>query len=159
MPKKNGFISPVVAVIIPLLFLIIIITAPYIANFLKQKQYHDKSTGLSWQYCSSGLISCPEPFLLDWSQALRHCQQLNWDQRQDWRLPNRKELISLIRLDQRTPSTIELLQADTRNNVYWSSTTDAKHPDKAYYSSFFSGYSYANYKIVQGHVRCVRHTD
>jgi hypothetical protein len=159
MSKKNGFINPLVAVIFPLLFLLIIVSAPSAINFLQQKQYHDKETGLSWQRCSSDWIQCPEPLLLDWSQALRYCHQLHWDQQQDWRLPNRHELISLINVNQRTPSTVKLLQAETRNNVYWSSSTDAEHPEKAYYSSFFSGYSYANYKIVQGHVRCVRNTD
>ena len=156
MPKKNGFINPLIALIIPLIFLIIVFTTPFIVNFIQQKQYHDKNTGLSWQHCASDWIQCPEPQLLDWSQALAYCQQLSWNQQQDWRLPTRKELISLIRLNQRTPSIIKALQRDTRNNVYWSSTTDSKSPEKAYYTSFFSGYSYANYKIVQGHVRCVR---
>lgn len=159
MPKKRGLTRSLRMVTVTLLFLTTITVALYAADFLKQKQYHDKNTGLSWQLCSSAFIKCPEPLLLDWSHALRYCEQLNWNQQQDWRLPNRQELISIINVDQRTPSIIKPLQSDTRNNVYWSSTTDSEHPEKAYYSSFFSGYSYANYKIVQGHVRCVRNSD
>lgn len=143
------------------LFLLIIGSSatPYLVELIRQKQYVDKNARLSWQYCSPYPFGCPQPLLLNWSQALNYCQQLTWDQQQNWRLPNRNELISLINWNQRTPAITSRLKETTKNSVYWSSTTDLEHPEKAYYSSFFSGFSYPNYKIVQGYVRCVRNLD
>ncbi|WP_428355686.1 DUF1566 domain-containing protein [Methyloprofundus sp.] len=121
------------------------------------QQYHTQTAGLSWQYCRPRLFAqCPEPVLLDWGQALRYCAQLNWTDYQDWRLPNRSELLNLVNRQKRTPAITEVLANNTKDNVYWSSNTDSDHPELAYYISFFSGNSYANSKQVHAYVRCVR---
>lgn len=140
-----------------LLFLLALSLSLYYDPQSHQQEYHSQSTGLSWQYCSPTILnSCPEPLLLNWGQALRYCTQLQWESFTDWRLPNRTEILSLINRQKRTPAISDFLAQDTKDNVYWSSSTDSEQPELAYYISFFSGNSYANSKRVQAYVRCVR---
>lgn len=139
------------------LFLLALSLSLYYDPQSHQQQYHSQSTRLFWQYCSpTSLNSCPEPLLLDWGQALRYCTQLQWASFTDWRLPNRAELLSLVNRQKRTPAVNDVLAQNTKDNVYWSSSTDSEQPELAYYISFFSGNSYANSKRVQAYVRCVR---
>ena len=122
-----------------------------------QEKTYKMETGLLWQYCQpTFLLSCPTPSLLDWGAALRYCAHLNWAGYTDWWLPNRTELLSLVNRQQRVPAVDVLLASVTKDNVYWSSSTDRQSPNKAYYVSFFSGNSDANSKYVRGYVRCVR---
>ncbi len=119
----------------------------------------DPRTQLTWQSCSAGMSQLQEHCygvagLYDWQQALQYCAQLNGGQ--DWRLPTREELLALVDWQQRTPAVPEALRSVTKNNVYWSATTSVDEPDKAYYVSMFSGFSYPNKKIIQGFVRCIK---
>lgn len=123
--------------------------------------YTDPRTQISWQRCSAGMRledgrCAGVPALYNWQQALQFCAQLPAEQGYTWHLPDRDELLGLIDWQQRTPAVPEALQDATKNNVYWSATTSVDEPDKAFYVSMFSGYSYPNKKIIQGFVRCVK---
>lgn len=141
-----------------LLWLLLLPISLTVFNFLYNKQQNTiQAGGLSWQICSAiKFASCPEPQLLDWGQALRYCAYLSWAGYNDWRLPNRTELLSLVDRKKRTPAINNLFVNDTKDNVYWSSNSESEHPELAYYISYFSGNSYANSKQVQAYVRCVR---
>lgn len=119
----------------------------------------DPRTQLTWQYCSAGMHAIQDQCdgvagLYNWQQALQYCAQLNGGH--GWRLPTREELLALVDWQQRTPAVPEAIRSVTKNNVYWSATSSVDEPDKAYYVSMFSGFSYPNKKIIQGFVRCIK---
>ncbi|NOQ63030.1 MAG: DUF1566 domain-containing protein [Methyloprofundus sp.] len=143
--------------VILLIVLLLVLTAWFTFRFLSQRQYAVEATGLSWQYCHhTQLDLCPEPELFNWMEALRYCDALSWGGDHNWRLPHRAELLSIVDWMERTPATVNKLAADTKDNIYWSASSESGSPEKAYYTSFFSGYSYANSKRVEAYVRCVR---
>ena len=138
-----------------ILLLVLVVGLCYWPRDSQQQVYLQK--GYSWQYCKSlPFASCSEPRLLDWKQALRYCAQLSWAGYHDWRLPERSVLLGIVDRKKRTPAVTSPLDKDTKDNVYWSSSTDMLSPELAYYISFFSGNSYANSKQVEAYVRCVR---
>jgi hypothetical protein len=119
----------------------------------------DTLTGLTWlrnANCrdTSGGISKEDGYLtwveaLIWSKNLASytCGLQDGSVAGDWRLPNVKELESLISLAEHDPSLpkgptggypFEYVQSDN----YWSSTTDAKYMDSANYVNMYYGETY-----------------
>ena len=112
----------------------------------------DNLTGLVWLKNANcyGTVS--------WSQALAsanalasgNCSLVDSSVSGDWRLPNRRELLSLIDYEYTvsalsdTAGTGKWSQGDPFNNVqtnpgYWSSTTNANHPAFAWYVTAWDG--------------------
>lgn len=92
----------------------------------------DRLTGLTWALDAN----LPE-FPLAWQESLDFIREMNKSSSlgfNDWRLPNRRELRSLISYQTRRPA---LPAAHPFRNVffgwYWSSTTAAIHPSYAWY--------------------------
>jgi hypothetical protein len=92
----------------------------------------DRLSGLTWSSHAS-----PLDFPLTWVEAMESIQQLNRETYlgyDDWRLPNRRELSSLINYARRDPA---LPENHPLENLfigwYWSSTTAAIAPDHAWY--------------------------
>jgi hypothetical protein len=146
------YLAGIALVVLGIIRLFVFFQASHPASFL------DARTQLIWQLCSAGMRDnkgvCVGPSgLYDWQQALQYCSQLDGE---DWHLPSREELITLIDWQKRTPAVPDTLRANTKNNIYWTATTSHDEPYKAYYVSMFSGYSYPNKKILQVLVRCVR---
>jgi hypothetical protein len=91
----------------------------------------DQATGLTWMQSDSGKG-------MDWEDALRYCETLDFVGSEDWRLPNAKELQSIVDYS-RSPDTtnspaIDPLFAtssiinemgETDYPFYWTSTTHA----------------------------------
>ncbi len=75
----------------------------------------DKSTGLMWQQETAGILR--------WTEALSHCENLVLAGYDDWRLPNRNELQSLVNYNTCSPAIDTTVFPDTILNNYWSSTT------------------------------------
>lgn len=98
----------------------------------------DKSTGLMWAKLDSGHLKAGpgRDGKLDWEQALRWCEELEYAGYSDWRLPDIKELQSLVDYT-RSPDTSQSAAIDPVFEVtpicdplgqvdypfYWSSTT------------------------------------
>lgn len=98
----------------------------------------DEATGLTWAKVDSGHLKAgdTEDGTLNWEQALRWCEDLEYAGHSDWRLPNVKELQSLVDYT-RSPDTTESAAIDPIFDVtpvrdalgeinypfYWSSTT------------------------------------
>ena len=92
----------------------------------------DRLTGLTWSR-----DALPAEFPLDWQEALDFIRELNarsWLGQDDWRLPNRRELRSLMSYQSRMPA---LPEDHPFHNVfsgwYWSSTSAAIAPSHAWY--------------------------
>ena len=99
--------------------------------------------GLMWQAEEDGTITT-------WSEALSYCENLDDEGYTDWRLPNYRELATLVHYEQVDPS----LEGDT--SYYWSSTTWTSWPVQAYRISVLKGEGSCADKSVPLHVRCVR---
>jgi len=128
----------------------------------------DKLTGLIWLKAGA----CARFYFLDigahnnrpWSSAIAACNQLvsgycglgDGSNAGDWRLPNRKELDSLIDLGQAGLSPSSPLFASTVGDYYWSSSTYAILQANAWRVSFGGGMVYPDNKSTNQYVRCVK---
>lgn len=92
----------------------------------------DHLSGLSWSK-NANLAEFP----LTWQEALEFVQQMNRERRygyHDWRLPNRRELRSLVSHQTRDPALPENHPfTQVFPGWYWSSTTAAISPAHAWY--------------------------
>ncbi len=104
---------------------------------LNEPVVRDSSTGLMWQGCSGGQSgeACEgdaENFG-SWEQALEHCNTSDWGGHSDWRLPSIKELQSIVDYGRYSPSIDSVNFPNTMvDDLYWSSTTKAGEPYKAW---------------------------
>ena len=92
----------------------------------------DRATRLIWPRNAS-LTDFP----LNWKEALHWIEEINAQKlcgRNDWRLPNRRELRSLIDHSTKTPALPkDHLFCNVAHGWYWTSTTSAMHPGYAWY--------------------------
>lgn len=109
----------------------------------------DLTTGLMWQRENDNVAR-------PWNEANSYCQGLSLGGKQDWRLPNIKELWSITDSRIRKPA----LDAEVFPNhsiFYWSATTDAVDSGNAWYVLFNNGLVQNNFaKSGYMFVRCVR---
>jgi hypothetical protein len=111
----------------------------------------DSATGLMWMQNDSGQFNVGSQGngSLNWQEALAWCEGLSYAGYDDWRLPNAKELQSLVDYS-RSPDTTNSAAIDPLFNVtaitdeasnlnypfYWSGTTHRDGPDFAVYIAF-----------------------
>jgi hypothetical protein len=107
----------------------------------------DEKTALVWQDTPTDPMA--------WEDALLYCEELSLEGKDDWRLPNKKELESLINYGASNPS-IDSSFTHVLPSLYWSSTTKANYSDHAWVASFFWGYVQGELKTQPYCVRCVR---
>jgi len=74
----------------------------------------------------------------------------------DWRLPNIKELKSIVNYGSYNPSINTFYFPSTVSSYYWSSTTGAGDTGGAWSVYFYLGYDYWGYKSNYYYVRAVR---
>ena len=120
----------------------------------------DKYTGLMWMKCSIGQTgsSCSgSASTFNWSSAISTCEALNFAGYSDWRLPNMKELFSLIKFEGSSGPYIDTTYfPNTVSNYYWTSTTYLPTTTAAMYVNFNSGDVNYYFKTSNFYVRCVR---
>jgi len=75
-----------------------------------------------------------------WNQALLYCERLNLGGYSDWRLPNYKELISIVDLSRMEPCVNQEYFLGTRADFYWTSTSFSYLTSQAWYIYFNLGY-------------------
>lgn len=107
----------------------------------------DTATGLMWQQAEAGDMT--------WEAALAYCETLQLASHDDWRLPNRNELQSIVDYETHSPS-IDTEFFPEAVSAYWSSTTSAYVTDYAWYVDFSLGRVYNNLKSNNMYVRAVR---
>jgi uncharacterized repeat protein (TIGR01451 family) len=97
----------------------------------------DNLTGLMWKKDAN----LPNG-TMTWNEALDYCNNLTLAGYTDWRLPNRKELLSLIdysRYDPALPLGYPFTNVRSYSYFYWSSTTYATYPDYAWIVFMWGG--------------------
>lgn len=108
----------------------------------------DTGSGLMWQQRTAGPMS--------WGDAMTYCETLRLGGYEDWRLPGRGELRSLIALDRKDPAIDTAFFPDTKQDHYWTSDMVQLHEEKAWQINFAQGHEYEGFKSTQFYVRAVR---
>jgi hypothetical protein len=112
----------------------------------------DKGTWLEWQKDGSS------NFMI-WTDALLYCEDLYLDGHDDWRLPNVRELHSIVDVNRSDPSIDAVFFSNP--DGYWTSTTNKETTDKAWTVLFSDGSNYpwpkySTYARYVAYTRCVR---
>jgi hypothetical protein len=109
----------------------------------------DGRTGLVWQKDGQDSIQT-------WDYAIAHCKQLPLGGYSDWRLPNVRELESLVDAAKSSPAIDTDFFPNTPNSYYWSSSTYVSYPQTAWSVDFGYGKVIRGIKGSHYNVRCVR---
>lgn len=121
----------------------------------------DRKTGLTWRRCLLGMqwdgVACAGPLkTYTWQQALAASQASTEHGFQDWRLPNVKELKSLVERACSSPAINTRLFYGDPAGWIWTATPDANSPENAWFVDFNYGYDVTNFKSFSYGVRLVR---
>ena len=111
----------------------------------------DDITGLQWQDNEAVLTTAQT-----WSDAIEYCEDLILDGYIDWRLPNIKELFSIVATSAFDPSIDNTVFLNTVSSNYWSSTSNHYYSSNAWHINFKAGYSDYMSKSSSYYTRCVR---
>ena len=111
----------------------------------------DQKTGLVWQQASSAST-------MNWSNGLSTCEGLTLANQSDWRLPNVKELRTLIDNTKSVPAIDTVAFPNTQSSYYWTSTVYAPVTTFAWGVSFGLGLGGVGSYVQTNtyYVRCVR---
>jgi len=106
----------------------------------------DTETGLIWQKTyESGKT---------WQQALYYCENLTYAGYNDWRLPDKNELASLVNYAKYNPASDF---PDMPGQFFWSSSTAVYNARYAWFVAFnYGGVGTDNKTYTKYYVRCVR---
>jgi hypothetical protein len=91
----------------------------------------DARTNLMWQKTTSPAMN--------YESAVAYCKNLNLAGHTDWRLPTKKELISLVDKNFSKPTIDTRVFPDTVSFGYWTSTISAEDPDDIIFIYFATG--------------------
>jgi len=111
----------------------------------------DSKTGLTWQDNSA-----VKETKMTWQDAKSYCSELSLGGYSDWRLPNIKELQSIVDISHYKPAIKNGFKYVNTSDYYWSSSEDVSDTKNAWVVYFNSGDTCYNYKTSMGYVRCVR---
>ncbi len=132
-----------------------------IGNFTDNKDgtVSDSATGLMWQQAEGGVDLWSSGTNVSGSglvYALSYCTGLGLAGHSDWRLPNVKELASIVDYAQYNPEINTAFFPNAAVNLYWSSTPSSTFASIAWGVQFFNGgVTYSS--MSDGYnVRCVR---
>ena len=113
----------------------------------------DNCTGLMWQQEDDDVTRA-------WGTGIIYCEDLVLSGYDDWRMPNRKELESIVDERYDSPAIDSTLFPRTNSSYYWTSTTSAEAfplTHGAWFIHFSNGYhEHHNKNTHYDYVRCVR---
>ncbi len=120
----------------------------------------DRVTGLVWQRCSVGQngsdCSGGSAISVNWQDALQAAQASTVAGYDDWRLPNVKELASIVEYKCYEPAINTNVFPGTGNVAYWSSSPYEHDLGNAWRVFFNIGSVYSQRKTESNSVRLVR---
>jgi hypothetical protein len=109
----------------------------------------DQLTGLLWQRnIQAGAYT--------WTGADAYCDGLELARHDDWRLPTRMELVSILDLTRSHPAIDVRAFPDAPSEWFWTSSRSAVGPSRAWYVYFYFGYVGHDDTTNVYRVRCVR---
>ena len=98
----------------------------------------DNITGLMW--ITNPRTDAAMGGLFNWLAAIAACEAKNYAGYTDWRVPNVRELMSIVDYGKDTGATINAAAfPGARNNTYWSSTTYVQNATLAWRVTFNDG--------------------
>ncbi len=110
----------------------------------------DNVTGMMWQKEDDGVGKA-------WANAINYCPSLSLGGFSDWRLPNVKELSSIVDSTVYNPAINVTYFTGTQSHLYWSSTSSAKYGNLPWPVDFGAGITPSVDNAVNlNYVRCVR---
>ena len=120
----------------------------------------DTLTSLMWLQCSLGQDpsnDCSgDASTYTWKEALEAAEAYELDSHTDWRLPNIKELESLVALDRYDPAINSTVFPNTSSDKYWSSSPSLDVGTGAWRLGFTYGQQQYSARTKPHHVRLVR---
>ncbi len=116
----------------------------------------DKHTNLVWKRCLEGMSGkqCEQGTATEftWQTALQHAAKQG-----DWRLPNIKELASIVELKCYNPAINLTVFPDTpSDSIVWSGSPVSYNANSAWVVHFGYGYDNYDHRDFNRHVRLVR---
>ena len=91
----------------------------------------DSATGLMWQQ--------GEPEVMKWGDALAYCNGLTLANYSDWRLPNERELVTIVDETKFNPAINTEFFPNASTLGYWSSTTNNQLTNYAFFLNSANG--------------------
>lgn len=120
----------------------------------------DIATGLMWAQCVAGVegVECGSgsPAPMDWASALEFAQNSTLAQHNDWRLPNSKELFSLIDFNRVEPAINLNIFPSTTVDYTWTSSPMIEFSQDSWFINFKTGLNWFKGRSDQMLVRLVR---
>ena len=134
-----------------IIFLIIVgVTSLMSSNFNRINDIViDNITGLEWQDNNETNVT------YTWIDAIDYCENLNLNNKNDWRLPNINELLSIVDEDVYDPSINNIFHYIS-SEYYWSSTVSTFNLEKVWLIYFQIGNRAYISKSDTHLLRCVR---
>lgn len=121
----------------------------------------DNRTGLMWKVCGEGqtwsagaCIGTAGTFT--WAPAIAQAEASSFASYSDWRLPNLKELRSLVEECRTNVSINDVVFPSTASNNFWSASPYTGVSAGAWVVSFSTGYSNLSNRNASYYVRLVR---
>jgi hypothetical protein len=120
----------------------------------------DQRTGLIWQREPEFMGGSGGGGLFQWAEADQHCQDLVHNDQDDWRLPGRRELSSIVDRKSAGPAMVDSYAFPQTNldttSYYWTATPLGDGSVKMYAVDFASAMGDFLSKTGVARVRCVR---
>ena len=120
----------------------------------------DQSTGLMWARCPEGLsgtgCATGAAAAFTWEGALLRARDSGLAGYTDWRLPDIKELSSLVEERCYAPAINLAVFPNTPSSYFWSASPGGSSSSYAWYVAFSNGYANDYYRDYNYHVRLVR---
>ena len=109
--------------------------------------FADPATGLIWQTTDTKK---------DWEGAIAYCEELDYANHQDWRLPSIRALETIVEITGPGIAIDLVAFPQTKPSHYWSATTYEGRDGAAYAIDFSNGMTISDEKEFELYVRCVR---